>query len=510
MRNVAILIGVFATGALLWFSFLKIRSLLWARQFRLRNEWMLAASDDASGRLKKVEAAGIVDPPKDLTSRERDEYFSAKKWDEITALEAAEKYPARFGKFDIALCLSGGGYRAAIYHLGALRRLNELGILSKVDTISAVSGGSIIAAHLVEHLAPWPERGTVAKDFEEKVAAPFRKFVSKDIRTKPALAHLIPFQNAQAKLLTKAYSQGISTKRLVDLPVRPNLVFCATDVTFGIPWCATRDIIGNSIAYFLPSNAWTVARAVAASSAFPPVFRPISAKLRRQDQVLIWRGFPTTAYPVHRELQNLQLTDGGNFDNLGILPVYNRHRLTLISVGELQDPMPFASSGLLRGLETVGRHAGITSKSAGFFRDLWLAEHLSGAVWRIEHPSEIEADTASGFSSLMSLRIANIRTDMNGFTEAEIAILENHGYMSVEAAMSNAERSVGHPNRMNFALEREFDTPVCIPHPEWLAEPRCTEAIRFSHDRFARLRRRREEIWADRLEWLRPRNNDEE
>jgi len=30
----------------------------------------------------------------------------------------------------IGLCLSGGGYRAALFHLGALRRLNEFGILA--------------------------------------------------------------------------------------------------------------------------------------------------------------------------------------------------------------------------------------------------------------------------------------------------------------------------------------------------------------------------------------------
>lgn len=46
----------------------------------------------------------------------------------------------------IGLALSGGGYRAAAYHLGTLRKLNELGILDKVDVISAVSGGSILAA----------------------------------------------------------------------------------------------------------------------------------------------------------------------------------------------------------------------------------------------------------------------------------------------------------------------------------------------------------------------------
>lgn len=43
----------------------------------------------------------------------------------------------------IGLALSGGGYRAAAYHIGTLRALHKLGILDKVDVISSVSGGSI-------------------------------------------------------------------------------------------------------------------------------------------------------------------------------------------------------------------------------------------------------------------------------------------------------------------------------------------------------------------------------
>ena len=67
----------------------------------------------------------------------------------------------------IALCLSGGGFRAAIFHLGALRRLNELGILSKIDTISSVSGGSILAAHLADRIRPWPNFAQCVPDWEE-------------------------------------------------------------------------------------------------------------------------------------------------------------------------------------------------------------------------------------------------------------------------------------------------------------------------------------------------------
>ena len=48
----------------------------------------------------------------------------------------------------VGLCLSGGGYRAMLYHTGALFRLNELGILPRLREIASVSGGSIAAAAL--------------------------------------------------------------------------------------------------------------------------------------------------------------------------------------------------------------------------------------------------------------------------------------------------------------------------------------------------------------------------
>ena len=51
----------------------------------------------------------------------------------------------------IGLALSGGGYRAAAYHIGALRALHKLGVLGKVDVISSVSGGSITAASYALH-----------------------------------------------------------------------------------------------------------------------------------------------------------------------------------------------------------------------------------------------------------------------------------------------------------------------------------------------------------------------
>lgn len=46
----------------------------------------------------------------------------------------------------IGLALSGGGSRAIAFHLGCLRALHDRGILDKISVLSAVSGGSVIAA----------------------------------------------------------------------------------------------------------------------------------------------------------------------------------------------------------------------------------------------------------------------------------------------------------------------------------------------------------------------------
>jgi NTE family protein len=56
----------------------------------------------------------------------------------------------------IGIALSGGGFRAMLFHGGALARLNELVILSRAKRISSVSGGSIAAGHLA---ASWDKLG---------------------------------------------------------------------------------------------------------------------------------------------------------------------------------------------------------------------------------------------------------------------------------------------------------------------------------------------------------------
>ena len=56
----------------------------------------------------------------------------------------------------IGLALSGGGFRAAAFHLGVMRKLAALGILDHVDLLTCVSGGSIAGGAVARH---WSDAG---------------------------------------------------------------------------------------------------------------------------------------------------------------------------------------------------------------------------------------------------------------------------------------------------------------------------------------------------------------
>src|SRR5436305_4059486 len=80
----------------------------------------------------------------------------------------------------IGLALSGGGFRASLYHLGLVRFLRDAGVLSHVTHITSVSGGSIFAAHLVLN---WDLYNGSPNDFDA-AAAKLLSFVRMDIRNR--------------------------------------------------------------------------------------------------------------------------------------------------------------------------------------------------------------------------------------------------------------------------------------------------------------------------------------
>jgi NTE family protein len=408
-----------------------------------------------------------------------------------TNLESPEYLPrAAAERSGMALCLSGGGFRAALLHLGALRRLNELGVLSQVTTISSVSGGSILAAHLAERIRIWPEPGTILPEsaWELNVAAPFRHFTATDIRTGPILqrwlspAHILRPQTT-VLALARIYQQKLTDLRLCELSDRPRFIFCATDLVFGVSWRFERARVGDyQIGYARPAPTdWHVALAAAVSSSFPPVFGPLSLDLRPHT----FRGgqFPSGGQRS-QFLAAFALSDGGVYDNLGLEPVWKDHRFVLVSDGGA--PFPFQNDA--RPFRRILRYVAIMSNQAEAVRKRWLIASfkkkvLEGTYWGIHtavtHYAPSDPSRAPVLpdqfydQDLVECLIATIRTDLDAFSEGEIKILENHGYILAEAAIQNHL-----PQFISAAAQ-----PFRIPHPDWMARDRVRKALQSSNRR---------------------------
>jgi NTE family protein len=373
----------------------------------------------------------------------------------------------------VALCLSGGGFRSALFHLGALRRLNELGILGRIDTISSVSGGSILAAHLARTVDPWPRPGETFAGWEEKVAMPFRDFVGRNLRTPALLRYALKWRrSAASEALARLYAKRLTAQAMGDLPARPEFVFCATDMGFGAAWRFSRRLMGDSsIGHARTPADLPVARAVAASSCFPPVFDPLP--FRTEAAWFTMRGSAPRegkAGQAWREIAGggLELSDGGLYDNLGLDVVRRGHATILASDGGATfDPSPD------RGFrKRLARYMEIQGKQGWEARiQRFNAEHgrtLRGAYWLIGHASRrgYSRDAVDEF-------VSEVRTDLDAFRDGEIQVLENHGY-----ALADSKVATFAPELLPVS-----PPPYTPPHPHALDEAFVAKHLRRSHKR---------------------------
>lgn len=134
-----------------------------------------------------------------------------------------------------ALCLSGGGYRAMLFHVGALRRLNEFGLLGAFDRISSVSGGSIAAATLAlawDDLA-FDETTGVAAGFNQ-VESKLLDFAGTRLDARVIATGLVRPGRQIAEQVAAAYRNRLfGDASLQQLPVSPRFVICASNVGTG-------------------------------------------------------------------------------------------------------------------------------------------------------------------------------------------------------------------------------------------------------------------------------------
>ncbi len=224
----------------------------------------------------------------------------------------------------LGLALSGGGFRATLYHLGLIRFLRDAGLLPMVTHITSVSGGSIMAAHLVLH---WKRYTGSEAEFEE-VAAELVNFIQLDVRNR--ILRRFPFgvalgrlrrlvgkssrEMTRAGLLERHYRKFLYGEvSLFELPKTPKLHVLATNISEGSLCSFRRDGLlmarrqphGRFQLDTLNTGLATLSMAVAASSAFPGFFPPL--ELTGADVGMTDGDFGKQAY-----------TDGGVYDNLGV------------------------------------------------------------------------------------------------------------------------------------------------------------------------------------------------
>ncbi|HET7112802.1 MAG TPA: patatin-like phospholipase family protein [Pyrinomonadaceae bacterium] len=234
----------------------------------------------------------------------------------------------------IALCLSGGGYRAMIFHLGALWRMNQLGFVKKLSRVSSVSGGSITAGVLA---LAWKDlqfnENGVAGNLEELVINKLRRFANNTIDQGSIIKGILMPRHSISDEVTEAYKDHLfGDATLRDLPADnegPRFIINATNVQSKVLWRFSRPYMGDYRVGLVNNPTTEVALAVAASSAFPPFLSPTQLELQPSDfDPNISAVLKDEAYRT-----NVVLTDGGVYDNLGLETAWKSYDTILVSDG---------------------------------------------------------------------------------------------------------------------------------------------------------------------------------
>lgn len=356
----------------------------------------------------------------------------------------------------MALCLSGGGYRAMLYHVGSLWRLNELGILRHLDRISSVSGGSITAAVLGLH---WHRlafgAGDVATQFVAEVVTPIRSLASRTIDTGSILGGIFSPDSIGEKV-EEAYGTHLfgdaTLQSLPDDP--PRFVFNATNVQSGSLWRFSKPYMADARVGRVDAPDVKLATAVAASSAFPPFLSPFELDLDPA-HVDPMEGTDLNHAPF---TERAVLTDGGVYDNLGLETAWKRCRMILVSDGggrfeAAARPHSDWVRHSVRILEIIDHQ--VRSLRVRQLIDAYRHRRRLGAYWGIrgdaEHtgvPGALHCPVAS------TSRLADTPTRLAELPDATQERLINWGYASCDVAVRRfVDPALPAPNNFPYPAE---------------------------------------------------------
>jgi len=242
---------------------------------------------------------------------------------------------------DIALALSGGGYRASVFHLGVLKRLALDNQLENVTYVSTVSGGSLVTGLIITlNNNSWP----TSQQYLEKVYPAAKKIITTTDLQKSLLqrvsGNLFLLFGSRAEALSKVIQEkwGVTSK-LSELPERPRWMINATCYETGKNWRFERFRMGDFLfGYSNDTDKVKVADAMTASAGFPGLIGALPFDVspfhwyeyigtyKAGDEV---KDTPTgiqsrkTSPKDQIFSQKVHLWDGGVYDNHGLEGLYD-------------------------------------------------------------------------------------------------------------------------------------------------------------------------------------------
>lgn len=362
----------------------------------------------------------------------------------------------------IGICLSGGGFRASLYGLGVLRYLAEAEILARTGVACGVSGGSIVAAAVSAGVAADP--GALSQDsFVNSIFEPFIQAVTTINLRNRALARWARGRllggRARNLVLSDVLGQALypHAGALAALPVQPQLVITATDLTVGRAFRFSQEFIGNFNWGYAPTPPdLPLATAVAASVAAPPAFPPLQL-------ATAGLGLDRDPPPV------LSITDGGVYDNLGVewfqgwgsapRPQAAVSADFLVVVNASGPLLPARRT--FTGVRALNRSRKVQYAQTQSTRVRWLVDDLEGGRrrgvylgivgdprrYRLPDGSRIDPNLSEGaLPGRLVAPLAGLRTDLDRFTADEAGLLAYHGYWSTHARLGSLYPQMAMPS----------------------------------------------------------------
>ncbi|MCL2858046.1 MAG: patatin-like phospholipase family protein [Oscillospiraceae bacterium] len=226
----------------------------------------------------------------------------------------------QLSKARIGLSLSGGGMRAAIFHLGALKYMAQAGLLERVVSISSVSGASLcIGAILAANGNKWPSG---ERFYRETLPAVRQIILGHDIQ-RAALLRLVFssrfWLHSRVLLIAKALEDnwGIAGT-MQDLPAHPYWEINCTTFETGGRFRIRRDYMGDQAIGFTQRPTLRASHMMAASAGFPILIGPYGLETAGMRWTKDKWGLAGEVEVAPR----YALWDGGVYDNLGLEALY--------------------------------------------------------------------------------------------------------------------------------------------------------------------------------------------